>query len=531
MGAALVFVFRSSMVMLAMFLVYKAVLSGEKQHGYNRGILIAVYVLSPLVVWLTDVFGHGGEVAAAAGQLADSEVLESLMANAAGGPIAVSLAPSWSVVALWVWLAGMAAVVVATAWSWLRVRQIIRRCAVECREGYKLALSPDSDIAPFSMLRTVVMSRRDYEESGDMILVHELQHLACRHWIDLAVARVVAVVAWFNPVSWLMADELRMVHEYQADAAVIRSGADARAYQMLLIKKAVGRSFPAIANSLNHSNLKKRITMMIKSKSAKGRRWRSLAMAPAVVAVLALTNLPGVASVFAEVGSASLSDGKGTQNLAEREIKRVPMDSIRNLPSEAVERMKIIYGEGSIKKVVAFPSDYGKPIMEATLTMSGSDSSYVYHGRPAVFIDGKKSSQDGMSKLEPSRIKSIKVDKSDKSYPNGAIYVELKKDGEKAADRTLAQFKGGESEMYAWVIEHIRVPKVKDAPEKALVVVQFDIDETGKVGNAEILRGSIDEYNAEALRVVGEMPDFIPASENGKPIASRYALPVHFNLK
>lgn len=85
----------------------------------------------------------------------------------------------------------------------------------------------------------------------------QLKHVRSRHWIDLLIAQAVCVVNWFNPAAWLMRDELMLVHEYQADMAVIDHGHDPQEYQMLLIKKAVGSRFPSLANSLNHSKLKK----------------------------------------------------------------------------------------------------------------------------------------------------------------------------------------------------------------------------------------------------------------------------------
>ena len=526
MGAAFVFIFRSSMVMLAMYLVYKALLSGEKQHAYNRGLLLAMYVLSPVIVVLAAAVSLPSVDVPAQEGLTGQEMLELMMANADLTPSGTSSSPLWARIMLGIWIAGMVAVAASTAYSWIKVRRILKGCDMERRDGYVLALSPDAGIAPFSLRRTVVMSRRDYKEAGDMILTHELRHIGCRHWIDIAVARVVDVLAWFNPASWLMDEELRMVHEYQADAAVLSAGADARSYQMLLIKKAAGRSFPAIANSLNHSNLKKRITMMIKSKSAKGRRWRSLALVPAVASVLVLADIPAVASALAVIDSASLSEGKVTQKSAERETKTVPMDSIRNLPPEAVESVTFVTGEKS-DKIVAVPTDPNQPVMEATYETKKRDS---YVGSPAVFIDGKEATTDELTKIEPSRIKSMKVDKSDDAYPNGAIYVELN-DAKGDAAMTLPQFKGGDGAMMSWIMTHVKMPEVKDAPEKARVIVEFVIDENGKVGDAKIMRGSIDEYNAEALRVVSEMPDFIPATENGKPVATTYALPITFAVK
>ena len=105
------------------------------------------------------------------------------------------------------------------------------------------------------------------------------------------MAQLVAVFQWYNPAAWLMREELKAVHEYQADSGVISSGVNPREYQMLLIKKAVGARFPSLANSLNHSKLKKRITMMYNPKTSASRRLRVLALAPAFAAAVLVTDI------------------------------------------------------------------------------------------------------------------------------------------------------------------------------------------------------------------------------------------------
>ena len=47
------------------------------------------------------------------------------------------------------------------------------------------------------------------------------------------------------------------IHEYQADKGVLSQGIDATKYQLLLVKKAVGSSLYTLANSFNHSKIKK----------------------------------------------------------------------------------------------------------------------------------------------------------------------------------------------------------------------------------------------------------------------------------
>lgn len=532
MGAAFVFIFRSSLVMLAMYLVYKALLSGEKHHGYSRGLLLGIYAVSPVIVLLTSLsFGHGS---VSAEGLTDAERINLLLANAVPSPSMPTVAPLWPRILIGLWIAGMAVVALSTLWSWLRVRRVIAGCAIEHRDGYVLALSEDSALSPFSTRHTVVMSRRDYEEAGDMILTHELCHIARRHWLDLVLARVVEVVAWFDPASWLMDDELRMVHEYQADAAVLCTGADARSYQMLLIKKAAGTSFPAIANSLNHSNLKKRITMMIKSNPGKGRRWRSLALVPAVAAVLAMSNLPGVASAMNEVERADFSAGKGSENSPKRETKKVTLDALREMAPESIESITVDKSrKDGVATVSLTPKDSIQPIYEAEIESDNDSRLRLSAGNPEIYIDGKKADMAAMKAIPTDRIAEIKVDKSDESRPNGVIHVTLKSDEaeDKSANVVLPTFPGGEGALMAWIVEHISYPEVKDAPEKARVVVQFLVKEDGSVAAPQIIKGSIDAYNKEALRVVGSLPKFNPATENGKPVACTYALPIVFSTK
>ena len=108
------------------------------------------------------------------------------------------------------------------------------------------------------------------------ILVHEQAHQRLGHSWDLLLVDLLGCLQWFNPAMWLLRVELRAVHEYEADEQVLRCGVDAKDYQMLLIKKAVGGRWYSIANSLNHSNLKNRITMMLRKRSSRWARAKAL---------------------------------------------------------------------------------------------------------------------------------------------------------------------------------------------------------------------------------------------------------------
>ena len=212
--------------------------------------------------------------------------------------------PFYLTLLLVIYAVGMMVVLIHTLMIGFRLYRVIRQGEKRDVEGYTLVLISDDGIAPFSWCRYVVMSRSDWKESGQMILTHELQHLRLCHWVDLLLAQLIGIVQWYNPAAWLMREELKSVHEYQADYAVLSTGVNAKEYQMLLIKKAVGARFPSLANSLNHSKLKKRITMMYNSKSSATRRLKGLALVPACAVALFVTDIPAVASLLSDTASA-----------------------------------------------------------------------------------------------------------------------------------------------------------------------------------------------------------------------------------
>jgi len=81
-----------------------------------------------------------------------------------------------------------------------------------------------------------------------------------------------------------------MLHEYEADEAVINQGIDATQYQLLLVKKAVGAQRFQLANGFNHAKLKNRITMMQSTKSNKFKRLLYLACLPLLAFGLSFCN-------------------------------------------------------------------------------------------------------------------------------------------------------------------------------------------------------------------------------------------------
>ena len=120
---------------------------------------------------------------------------------------------------------------------------------------------------PYSFFRFIVVSVEDYEQNREPVLTHERAHVRLGHSWDILLLQVVQAVQWFNPFVWMMGQDLRALHEYEADEAVLNHGIDAMRYQQLLVTKAVGARLQTLSNSLSRHSLKQRFVMMHRKKS------------------------------------------------------------------------------------------------------------------------------------------------------------------------------------------------------------------------------------------------------------------------
>ena len=275
-----VYCFQVALTLTAVFISYKLFLSKDTFHALNRAAILSGVTLSfllPLVKlpkFLT--FEAESEI---------SETVFELGTVIVSGDFVNSI--SYTDVLTYIILIGASVfflkLLVSTASIILKVA---RNRKIKIEQGTELIVS-ESVKSPISWLKYIFINSADYRDNPREILTHEMAHIHYRHSIDLIFIDLLCCLQWFNPVIWLFRKELRSVHEFQADAAVVNSGINAKNYQILLIKKAAGRNWSSVVSSLNHSNLKNRIAMMSK-KSSKSAAFKVL-LPIAVTACLAVT--------------------------------------------------------------------------------------------------------------------------------------------------------------------------------------------------------------------------------------------------
>jgi len=94
-----------------------------------------------------------------------------------------------------------------------------------------------------------------------------------------------------------------------------------------------------------------------------------------------------------------------------------------------------------------------------------------------------------------------------------------------------AQFPGGQDSLLAYINKNLRYPQTAiDNAIQGVVYLRFIINTDGSITEIEVLKGVESEMDAEAVRVVREMPKWIPAKNRGKAVRTRYTLPVRFML-
>ena len=362
MGEFFTYSLASALILMLLYLAYRLVKAPDNHASLNRFLLWSIYAVAllspalyPTISKPTLHSGGSGEIVVQLEQIGFGEI-----------PVKSETSDSALSILLWVYLAGMVIAALSTAINFFRIFKIIRTGEILEIEGHKVIVTDREDVAPFSFGGYIVVQKEDSIENLQIIIRHEQSHIKLAHWLDLFFAQAVGIFQWYNPAAWLMQRELKNVHEYQADHCVVSSGVDIRKYQLLLIKKAVGARFPSLANSLNHSKLKKRITMMYNQKRVRGGRMlRPLLLLPALGAALWLMNLPAVASAMDSIAESSLvapsaeTSAKITKFISnpeqissEKSTSPSPMEAPRKEKSKSQKESKTFM---AVDKVAEFP--------------------------------------------------------------------------------------------------------------------------------------------------------------------------------
>ena len=413
MGVFFIYILKSSVCLVLFYLFFRLLLSKETFHRFNRMALLGVLFFSLLIPCIEVTTRHQVEVQQAVLSIEQLLLMAELEATPANvGAVQETPTISWVQIVLLVYLAGILFLVCRNIYSLICLFRLVHSGKHEKLEKGVTLVVHNQEIAPFSWMKYIVISRKDLEENGREILIHEMAHIHHRHSVDLLVADICIFFQWFNPSAWLLKQELQNVHEYEADETVINEGVNAKEYQLLLIKKAVGTRLYSMANSFNHSKLKKRITMMLKEKSNPWARLKYLYVLPlAAIAVTAFAR-PEISEKMEEISAVKVND------LAEIVQEKVLQDTVKVSKDEKKDAL-VVTGVKSkeeeeivIFEVVEQMPEYpgGMSALQKYLSekIAGSPMKGKAGGRVMV----------GFTVAETGKIKDVRVLQSDEASLN-----------------------------------------------------------------------------------------------------------------
>ena len=312
--------------LLAVFyLFYRLLLARETTHLLNRVVLLASLALS-LVLPLCVITFHRTEVIASSMQPMTAAPADG---HAMAQPMLETLTQEFD------WSVPLAVILAAGAVvRLLFLLQSYRKLNMTIRGGEKHTLPSgirvcvvDMEVVPFTWMKTVVLSRADWQSQPAAILAHEEAHVRHRHSYDVVVVEVLTALQWFNPVVWFMRQELRTLHEYEADASVLSRGFDESQYIHLLMQKATGIQACALACGIHSPKTKKRIFMMLKTKSKQSAWLKALYILPVALVSLAMS-----AETVTEYEIVATNDNPAVRLYNERTNGRGDSYQIRHQP-------------------------------------------------------------------------------------------------------------------------------------------------------------------------------------------------------
>ena len=288
------YVIKSAMALALLYTCIIPLLEKETFHRLNRILILGCLIMSFAIPLVHFTSGTNPTVDMVRQAVQLPEVLINGNANEQS-------VWSWADIIICIYIIGIVAIFLMTVVQTVRLTRQLRQCEhITDNRGNTIVLT-DCATSPFCLFHYIVMSRDDYANNRSYILTHEQEHIHLRHYIDLIILQFATIIQWFNPFVWLIGKNLKAIHEFEVDEAVLNKGIDATQYQKFLVIKAVGNRLQPFANNLNKESLKRRIIMMNQKKSNRWMMLKALFVIPvATLAVSVFASNTGVSTVTGE---------------------------------------------------------------------------------------------------------------------------------------------------------------------------------------------------------------------------------------
>lgn len=400
-------------------------------------------------------------------------------------------------------------------------------------DGIRVITLPNSTTA-FSFFNTMYLGADLSETQRKSIVMHEAVHIKERHTLDLLFFEILRIVFWFNPLVYIYQKELTLLQEFQADATAVLQTDKAKYYQELLARVFQTEKISFINTFFNHSFIKKRITMLQKSKSNRVAKFKYALIVPLLCAMLFYVSC-SVSSVE-PVNSTKTSDASSENDVPNMVVTLSEIGE-KGLLTVGVKD-KSLLTEDEINFIKAAKMGIGLRDMAENRSSSFFEFDEFFLVYSSLFIENLAKEKGVSIKFFSSNSNSdIVLDIE--QVPNS----ELENIPFAVIDKvpTYNDCSGSNDELKKcmsdaiskFVNENFNVGLAKELGLKGVnrVFVSFRINKNGNITNIRA-RAPHPELEDEAIRVLRLIPDMEkPGEHNGRPVGVLYSLPITFKIQ
>ncbi|MBR4645375.1 MAG: TonB family protein [Bacteroidaceae bacterium] len=488
------YILKSAVTLALLYSLFFFFLKKETFHKFNRVCLLFTLVGSLVLPLVHVTLSHPTAVNQA---VMASTTYVTTLPTIVITPETKAPLFTWNDVLAWIYWIGLCVMLLYLALQIVQTYLLLKGGLRHTDKFGNTIILKDDVKSPFSIFHFIVMSVEDYEKHRQNILTHEQEHIRMRHSYDLLLLEVVKVLQWFNPFVWFLENDLKALHEYQADEAVINQGIDAKQYQQLLVVKAVGNRLQPFANNLRRGSLKKRIIMMYQKKSNRWMMLKALFILPVTCFAIYAFATPEADAQVQQVKKTAVTQQK----------KATPAPQKKDVTVNI--KMGDKTGQGTLSKEKA--------------EQLKKDTEAKFGNKVKVTLSESTPKDRTVQNIKKEDIKGTAYESVDQALQAQSAIIDCPEE--------LAQFPGGDEACYKWLADHVKYPEeAKKNGIQGRVHVHFVVEKNGEITDVKVLRSPNPLLAEEAERVVKSMPLWKPAKNKGEIVRSSFNLPLSFRL-
>ncbi|MDO1501743.1 M56 family metallopeptidase [Winogradskyella maritima] len=342
---------------LAVFMIfYKVALEKQPFHHFKRAYLLGALIVSGVIPFLT--FTNYVDV------VQDPNALNLLMNDATLPYMDFETLPEeptnywpfvlWSIYGIGVLIFGVKFILnLKTLYT--RIQHNEKRKA----SSFIHVLLQDI-LPPHTFFNYIFLNKSKFEDKAipQEVLLHEETHARQKHSIDVLFIELLQVIFWFNPLLYFIKRDIKLNHEFLADAQVLKHGISAKNYQNTLLQFSSPKHDCQLANAINYSStrnavgvIKKRFTLM-KTQSSPQRKW--------LVGLLIVPLLAGLVYSFSNHETVEVYTGNSNTihpiNVDIKEENKITLNGVSTKRTDLISKIQSINAHLSKSEIMEFVS-------------------------------------------------------------------------------------------------------------------------------------------------------------------------------